>query len=73
MGMPVGPLSARMDAHRQVVRRDARKEGEPDDEPSAPVLSDDEQAMKDTQRDLTSLSGPIPRARGHDDADEDAR
>lgn len=57
-----------MDAHRQVARRDARKEGEPDDEPGAEGLSDDEQAMKDTQRDLTSLSGPVPRAEDDQDA-----
>lgn len=50
------------DANRQVTRRDARREGEPDSEPSGEELSDDERAMKDAQRDLTSLSGPVPRA-----------
>ena len=50
------------EAHRQVTRRDARREGEPDLEPSAKELPEDERAMKDAQRDLTSLSGPVPRA-----------
>jgi hypothetical protein len=49
------------DATRHVTRRDARKEGDPDPEPSGEALSDDERAMKDTQRDLTSLSGPVHR------------
>lgn len=48
------------DATRHITRRDARAEGEPDDETSA-QLSDGERAMKDAQRDLTSLSGPVPR------------
>jgi hypothetical protein len=47
------------EAHRQITRRDARPEGEPDVEPSAEQLSEKENAMKDTQRDLTSLSGPL--------------
>ena len=51
-----------MVANRQVTRRDARTEGEPDSEPSAQSLPEDEQAMKDAQRDLTSLSTPVPRA-----------
>lgn len=49
------------EATRHVTRRDARPEGEPDPEPSGD-LSDDARAMKDTQRDLTSLSGPILRS-----------
>ena len=58
-----------MPANRQVTRRDARKEGEPDAEPSGQTLPDDERAMKDAQRDLTSLSTPVPRAArdGHED------
>lgn len=60
-----------MKAHRQVARRDAREEGEPDMEPSAKELQGDELAMKDSQRDLTSLSTPVPRAR--DDEDPGAR
>lgn len=59
------------DAHRQVTRRDARREGEPDTEPSAKELSRPEQAMKDAQRDLTSLSGPVPRARAETEERED--
>lgn len=50
------------EANRLVTRRDARREGEPDAEPSAKTLPDDERAMKDAQRDLTSLSGPVRRA-----------
>lgn len=50
------------EAHRQVTRRDARAEGEPDDEPSSGTMDADERAMKDAQRDLTSLSTPPPRA-----------
>lgn len=53
------------EAHRHVTRRDAREEGEPDDEPSAAQLDADERAMKDAQRDLTSLSGPVPRGEPH--------
>lgn len=49
------------EAHRQVTRRDAGREGEPDPETGSRGLSGDEQAMKDAQRDLTSLSGPVPR------------
>lgn len=48
-------------ANRQVTRRDARREGEPDQEPSAKALDAAERATKDNQRDLTSLSGPIHR------------
>lgn len=58
-----------MEANRQVTRRDARKEGEPDAEPSEQTLPDDERAMKDSQRDLTSLSTPVPRAERDDDSD----
>lgn len=46
------------EATRQVTRRDARREGEPDVEPDAEEGTRI-QAMKDNQRDLTSLSGPI--------------
>ena len=53
---------SRMDVTRHVTRRDGRKEGEPDVEPGAGTGP--EQAMKDAQRDLTSLSGPPPRAKG---------
>lgn len=49
--MPTPPIT------RHVAHRDGREEGEPDVEPSA----GSEQAMKDAQRDLTSLSGPPPR------------
>lgn len=45
-------------AHRQVARRDARLEGEPDNEPDAASA---QRPMKDAQRDLTSLSGPVLR------------
>lgn len=38
-------------AHRHVTRRDGALEGEPDPE-------SDRGALKDAQRDLTSLSGP---------------
>ena len=55
------------EAHRQVTRRDARKEGEPDMEPSDKELTERELAMKDTQRDLTSLSGPLPKAGDEDE------
>lgn len=51
-----------MEAHRQVTRRDARLEGEPDSEPSGEGLPPEEQAEKDAQRDLTSLSTHVPRA-----------
>jgi len=54
------------DATRHVTRRDARREGEPDTEPSGQTLSAGEQAMKDAQRDLTSLSGPVPRGEPED-------
>lgn len=47
-------------AQRHVTRRDARLEGEPDVEPSA---DEPDSAMKEAQRDLTSLSGPVPRDR----------
>lgn len=50
------------EAHRQVDRRDGRLEGAPDDEPDADA-PEPQRAMKDAQRDLTSLSGPPPRAR----------
>ena len=46
-------------AQRHVTRRDARLEGEPDVEPGAEAGAG--QAMKETQRDLTSLSGPLKR------------
>lgn len=49
------------EAHRQIARRDARKEGEPDAEPSGKELTRKERATKDAQRDLTSLSGPVHR------------
>lgn len=52
------------EATRHVTRRDARREGEPDSEPSGEALSEDDRAMKDTQRDLTSLSGPVHRDKG---------
>ncbi|HET6403609.1 MAG TPA: hypothetical protein VFH78_03090 [Candidatus Thermoplasmatota archaeon] len=55
------------DATRHVTRRDARREGEPDTEPSGQTLSSGEQAMKDAQRDLTSLSGPVPRGEPEDE------
>lgn len=45
-------------AQRHVTLRDARLEGEPDVEPDAQTP---EQPMKDAQRDLTSLSGPVRR------------
>jgi hypothetical protein len=54
-------------ANRHVARRDARLEGEPDPEPSALQATPREQANKDSQRDVTSLSTPIP----DDDQDED--
>lgn len=47
---------------RHVAHRDGREEGEPDMEPSA----GSDQAMKDAQRDLTSLSGPPPRSKHPD-------
>lgn len=47
------------DIQRHITRRDARAEGEPDVEPSAD-MSDGAVAMKEAQRDLTSLSGPVP-------------
>ncbi|GEM_PF-4868841 len=47
-------------AHRQVDRRDGRLEGAQDDEPDANA-PEAERAMKDAQRDLTSLSGPVTR------------
>jgi hypothetical protein len=50
------------EAHRQVDRRDGRLEGMNDDEPDAGA-PEGERAMKDTQRDLTSLSGPVKRQR----------
>jgi hypothetical protein len=61
------PASAMPDptAHRQVARRDARLEGEIDHEPDA---DSSERPMKDAQRDLTSLSGPVDRP-AHDDED----
>lgn len=46
------------EATRHVARRDGRLEGEPDVEPDAPSPR---QPMKDAQRDLTSLSGPVKR------------
>lgn len=52
-------------AHRHVTLRDARHEGEPDVEPGAGKA----QAMKDAMRDLTSLSGPVPRDEPKDDVD----
>lgn len=55
------------DAHRHVTRRDARLEGEPDLEPDAATSDEDERAMKETQRDLTSLSSPLPRGRAADE------
>lgn len=48
------------DATRHVTRRDGRLEGEPDAEPGGEALDARARAEKDTQRDLTSLSGPIP-------------
>ena len=42
-------------AHRHVARRDGSLEGEPDAEPT--------DASKEAQRDLTSLSGPVPKER----------
>jgi hypothetical protein len=48
-------------AQRHVTLRDGRLEGEPDVEPDA---REPEQPMKDAQRDLTSLSGPVRRADG---------
>lgn len=42
------------EANRQITRRDARREGEPDVEQDAGI----EDRMKEAQRDLTSLSGP---------------
>lgn len=41
-------------ANRHVTLRDGRREGEPDVEPSVGGAA----AMKEAQRDLTSLSGP---------------
>lgn len=49
-------------AQRSVARRDGRLEGEPDVEP------DGSSRMKDTQRDLTSLSTPVK-----DDESEESR
>lgn len=49
------------EAHRHVTRRDGREEGEPEVEPSTEESSAAEVAMKDAQRDLTSLSGPVYR------------
>lgn len=43
---------------RHVTRRDGRLEGEPDTEPGRPE-DRRARAMKDAQRDLTSLSGPV--------------
>lgn len=43
---------------RHVARRDGRLEDEPDSEPGSPT-DRRARAMKDAQRDLTSLSGPI--------------
>lgn len=56
------------EAHRGVARRDAGLEGERDAEPSG-ALTEDERAMKETQRDLTSLSGPTHRQPDEDQAD----
>lgn len=50
-------------ATRHVTRRDGRLEGEPDVEPSA-ELGPRELAQKESQRDLTSLSGPIEEPDG---------
>lgn len=46
------------EAQRHVTLRDGRLEGEPDVEPDA---QEPERPMKDAQRDLTSLSGPVKR------------
>lgn len=46
-------------ATRHVTLRDGRLEGEPDLEPDAVGATREERAMKDNQRDLTSLSGPL--------------
>lgn len=46
-------------ATRHVTLRDGRLEGEPDVEPDA---REPQQPMKDAQRDLTSLSGPVRRS-----------
>ena len=54
------------EATRHVVRRDGRLEGEPDVEPDSPSP---QQPMKDAQRDLTSLSGPVERGAGDDGPD----
>lgn len=50
------------EAQRHVTRRDGQLEGAPDPEGDQ-ELSDAEHAQKDAQRDLTSLSGPVPRKR----------
>jgi hypothetical protein len=48
-------------AYRHVSRRDGRLEGQPDVETDARRAPGPDRAMKDAQRDLTSLSGPVPR------------
>lgn len=56
-------MASEPEATRLVTRRDGRQEGEPDVEPGARE-DPRAQAMKDTQRDLTSLSGPIDQDAG---------
>lgn len=48
------------EAHRKVARRDGRLEGEPHNEPAGGSR------MKETQRDLTSLSTPV-KDEAHDE------
>lgn len=60
------------DAHRHVDRRDGGLEGQNDVEPDERRATAPERAMKDAQRDLTSLSGPVlrdaqrPKAKGQE-------
>lgn len=56
------------EANRHVTRRDGRREGEPNVDEDAD-LGEEAMAFQETQRDLTSLSGPPlrlkPRVEDH--------